>query len=48
MKVKIKAFILGLKEFRSNITTHFESPEIEYYDLGRDLAHIFTFGRFEV
>jgi hypothetical protein len=43
----IRAFILGLIEFRSSVTTHFDGDLIETYDLGRELAHRFTCRRFE-
>jgi hypothetical protein len=39
---RLKAFQLGMEEFRSNTTTHFESDLIEYYDAGRDKAHELT------
>jgi len=37
-----RAFVLGVREFRSDLTTHFDYPLIETYDLGRDLAHRLT------
>lgn len=43
----IKAFLLGMWEFRSDCTTHFGGNLIETYDLGRDLAHRLTFRRFD-
>lgn len=43
----IKAFCLGMIEFRSTVTTHFDGDLIETYDRGRDLAHRLTFRRFE-
>jgi hypothetical protein len=43
----IKIFLLGMWEFRSNVTTHFDEPEIEIYDSGRDFAHRITFRKFE-
>lgn len=44
---KIKIFILGMFEFRRNATTHFDYPEIETYDAGRELAHRLTLRHFE-
>ncbi len=38
----LRIFLLGMKEFRSNCTTHFGRPEIEVYDAGRDFAHRIT------
>jgi hypothetical protein len=42
-----KAFFKGMKEFRSDITTHYGVDLIEYYDSGRDLSHKLTFRIFE-
>jgi len=42
---KIKAFILGMIEFRSDCTTNV--GEIESYDSGRDFAHRITFRHFD-
>ena len=45
---KIKAFFLGLVEFRSAFTTHFDDYGATLaYDLGRELAHKLTLRRFE-
>ncbi len=44
---RLRAFILGLREFRQNATTHFDEDLIEAYDTGRDLAHKLTFRRFD-
>lgn len=44
---KIKIFLLGMWEFRMNSTTHFDEPEIETYDAGRDFAHRITLRKFE-
>ncbi len=42
---RIRAFLLGIKEFRSDLTS---SPEeIEAYDWGREIAHRLTFRRFD-
>lgn len=43
----IHAFWLGLREFRSQVTTSFDPPLIEAYDKGRDLAHRLTFRKFD-
>ncbi len=43
----IRAFILGLREFRQSTTTHFDEDLIEAYDTGRDLAHRLTFRQYE-
>ncbi len=42
-----KLFLLGMFEFRRMITTHFDYPEIETYDWGREWAHRLTFRLFE-
>lgn len=44
----IRPFLLGMKEFRSTATTHFDYPEIDSYDWGREIAHRLTLRRFEV
>lgn len=45
---RIRAFILGMLEFRSDFTTHFsEWGAMRAYDYGRELAHRFTLRRFE-
>jgi hypothetical protein len=44
---KIHAFCLGIKEFKRSFTTHFGPSLINYYDAGRELAHLFTFRFFE-
>lgn len=44
----VKAFIKGIIEFRLTITTHYENDtQLEYYDMGRELAHKMTFRKFE-
>ena len=45
---RIKAFIDGIQEFRSDWTTSYDYPLIEWYDAGREVAHRATFRRFEV
>lgn len=39
---KLQAYILGLLEFRSNVTTDVGPDLIEIYDAGRDKAHELT------
>lgn len=44
----VKAFILGVVEFRSSFTTHHaDLDEATCYDTGRELAHKLTFRHFE-
>lgn len=43
----IYAFLLGMFEFRSDWTTHFDGDLIETYDSGRDWAHRLTFRYFD-
>jgi hypothetical protein len=41
---KLQAFILGMIEFRSDFTTHYDDLDVlEAYDRGRDFAHAITF-----
>ena len=47
MMKKVWAFLLGMFEFRSDLTTHFGGDLIEVYDQGREWAHKLTFRRFE-
>lgn len=45
---KIRAFLLGVMEFRSDLTTSFNDYDLyAAYDSGRDLAHRFTFRRWD-
>ena len=45
---KIKAFLLGIAEFRLAFTTYYDDLDLAYaYDWGRELAHKITFRRFE-
>lgn len=44
---KVKAFLMGIIEFRLDVTTHFDDSLIEYYDKGRDLMHWVTFRKFD-
>jgi len=34
----LHAFFLGMREHKMDSTTHFDEPEINYYDMGRALA----------
>lgn len=43
----IRAFLLGMWEFRCSYTTHVGGRYVESYDWGRELAHRATFRRFE-
>jgi hypothetical protein len=45
MKI-VRAFMLGIAEFRSSFTTHTAHPTA--YDVGRELAHRATFRRWDV
>jgi hypothetical protein len=38
----VKTFFLGMREFRSDFTTHFDYSLIKVYDSGRELAHVLT------
>jgi hypothetical protein len=42
----LKAFLLGMREFRSDVTTSWPGKE-EAYDWGREIAHRLTLRRFE-
>ena len=45
---KLKAFLRGVYEFRSDITTNYGAYELLHaYDCGRDLAHRLTFRYFD-
>lgn len=44
---RLRAFVLGMREFRLSLTTHFDHPLIESYDRGREWAHRLTLRRFE-
>ena len=47
MSARLRAFLLGVREFRSDLTTHFDYPLIEDYDRGREWAHRLTFRRWD-
>ena len=40
-------FLMGVTEFRSSFTTHFEGEDLETYDHGREFAHIVTLRRWD-
>lgn len=45
---KLKAFFLGVREFKLTSTTHFEDYDLLCtYDLGREWAHRLTFRHFD-
>lgn len=45
---KLRAFILGMIEFRSSVTTGFDDYDLLLaYDSGREAAHRLTLRRFE-
>jgi hypothetical protein len=43
----IRAFWLGVWEFRRDATTHFDDPLIYAYDRGREWAHRLTLRRWD-
>ena len=44
----LKTFALGMIEFQTDFTTHFDDQELlETYDMGRELAHRLTLRKFE-
>jgi hypothetical protein len=54
MPTMIKAFLLGIYEFKSDFTTNFDHVETDKgyafqqaYEMGKDLAHKFTFRHFD-
>jgi hypothetical protein len=45
---KAKAFINGVREFRSDLTTHYDDLALlKAYDLGREWAHRLTLRRYD-
>ena len=42
-----RAFLLGVAEFRTDLTTHFSGDLLEAYDRGREAAHRLTCRRYE-
>lgn len=47
MLTNLRAFLLGMFEFRSDFTTNPGEDLIETYDAGRDLAHRLTFRKWD-
>lgn len=47
MLVKIKTYLLGMKEFRLNYTNNPGEDLIETYDAGRDMAHRLTLRKWD-
>lgn len=43
----LRAFLLGMWEFRRMVTSHFDGALMERYDRGREMAHRLTLRRFE-
>ncbi len=43
----LTAYLNGIREFRSDLTTHYDYPLIESYDRGREHAHRITRRRYE-
>ena len=44
---KVRIFLLGMREFRLGMTAHYDYPQIETYDAGRELAHRLTLRRYD-
>lgn len=44
---RLRAFWLGMKEFRSAITTNFGPSLIRTYDRGREFMHVLTLRYYE-
>ena len=45
---RIRAFMLGVREFRMTYTTHYANLDLlDAYDAGRALANILTLHRFD-
>jgi hypothetical protein len=45
---KLRAFLLGMYEFRRDFTTHFDDYDLLLaYDSGRDWAHALTLRRYD-
>lgn len=48
MAETIRAFMLGVYEFRRSMTTHFDEYRLaDCYDMGREAAHRLTLRRLE-
>jgi hypothetical protein len=49
MLKRLKAFLLGVKEFRTTFTTSYDDYDLmEAYDRGRELAHVVTLRRYDL
>lgn len=45
---KLKAFLLGMTEFKLSFTTHISDANLQTaYDQGREIAHRLTLRKFE-
>ena len=44
---RLRAFLLGMREFRMNYTTNPGEHLLESYDMGREYAHRLTFRRWD-
>jgi hypothetical protein len=45
---KFTAFLLGMREFRSSMTTNLDDQGLDHeYELGREWAHRLTFRRYD-
>lgn len=44
---RLTAFLLGVWEFKSAMTTSPDNSLIDDYDRGRELAHVLTLRKFE-
>lgn len=42
MRKRLKAFRLGIAEYRYDVTTWFPEPYIYWYDMGREIMCRFT------
>jgi hypothetical protein len=48
MMKTVRAFLIGMMEFRSSFTVRFSDLRRSHaYDLGRDFAHFVTFRRYD-
>jgi len=46
--LRLKAFLLGVAEFRLSLTASYDDDGLmDAYDSGRELAHLLTLRRFE-
>lgn len=44
---RLRAFLMGMREFRRDLTTHYDEPLIQTYDWGREWAHRLTMRRWD-